>query len=79
MFDFTILHNHIVTVRFTKKDGTERLMKCTTNMNLIPTEKISSGSSERIVNEDVKRVFDLEKNDWRSFRKDSVIDMKIED
>jgi hypothetical protein len=62
-------------VTFTKADGTEREMLCTKNNQIIseryvPEEK----KTDRIYKEPegVARVFDLEKNDWRSFRYDSV-------
>lgn len=63
-----------VTVVFTKADGTERTMICTRNPDLIartytaPEKKTDRvrGPSEAL------SVFDLEKNDWRSFRLDSV-------
>lgn len=66
-----------VTVIFTKKDGTERAMLCTTSDSLVP--KAESGNvtelSEkpaRKVNADVMSVYDLEMQGWRSFRWDSV-------
>jgi len=63
-----------VTVTFTKKDGTERVMKCTTNPTYImfkdPT--IMESKKERKVNEDVMPVFDMEAGHWKSFRWDSI-------
>jgi hypothetical protein len=63
-----------VTVIFTKKDGTERVMKCTTNPTVImfkdPT--ILESKKERKVSEDVMPVYDLEADAWKSFRWDSV-------
>jgi hypothetical protein len=64
-----------VTVTFTKKDGTERVMKCTTNINLVPQESVVEGAEpkrEKKVNEDVMPVYDLEAKHWKSFRWDSV-------
>jgi len=63
------------TVTFTKKDGTERIMKCTTSPELVPAEPIVEGADakkEKKVNEDVCPVYDLEVQSWRSFRWDSV-------
>lgn len=69
-----------VSVKFIKKDGTERVMKCTTNMLLIPEDKhpkkIDESSPDykpRKVNESVIPVFDMEKSEWRSFTKDSLV------
>lgn len=64
-----------VTLTFTKKDGTERVMNCTTNSTLIPNEPISESTEpkkEKKPNEEVMSVFDLEANGWRSFRWDSI-------
>ena len=73
-----LLKTQEVTISFTKKDGTERKMICTLAENKIPSEKMpkNSGKSK---SDDALAVFDLEKNDWRSFRWDSVtkIDYKI--
>ena len=60
-----------VTVYFTKKDGTERKMDCTLKEeNIVQYEK----KTERVktLNEETCPVFDLEKNEWRSFRYDSL-------
>lgn len=53
------------TVTFTKKDGTERVMKCTLIPDLItPYEKKTE--REREANEDILPVWDLEAEAWRS-------------
>jgi hypothetical protein len=63
-----------VTVTFTKKDGSERIMKCTTDATYIlfkdPT--VLESKNERTVSEEVMPVYDLESNGWRSFRWDSI-------
>ena len=63
-----------VTVTFTKKDGSERVMKCTTDPTYIlfkdPT--VLESRNERTVSEEVMPVYDLESNGWRSFRWDSI-------
>jgi len=64
-----------VTVIFTKKDGTERVMECTTSESLVPQEPIVEGAEpkrEKKANEDIMSVFDLEAKGWRSFRWDSI-------
>ena len=62
------------TVVFTKKDGTERTMTCTTKPELVPAESIVEGveKKEKKVNEEVIPVYDLDAKGWRSFRWDSV-------
>jgi hypothetical protein len=71
-----------VTVIFTKKDGTERVMECTTNPELVPQPVHETNTDnpvdfpkvkkERKVNEDIMNVYDLEFKAWKSFRWDSV-------
>ena len=71
------LHYGEVTVVFKKKDGEERTMKCTLNSELVPqTEKKTERVKE--VNEDVCPVYDIEKQGWRSFRYDSIHEVKLE-
>lgn len=60
------------TVHFHKSDGTIRIMKATRNLDLVPADKLPSGEVE-VINDTACRVFDLEKNEWRSFRYDTVI------
>lgn len=66
-----VLKEHTVDLTFRKKDDTIREMKCTLIESMLPviekkTDKV------RKVNNDVLSVFDLEKNEWRSFRYDSI-------
>ena len=60
------------TVVFTKKDGTERRMLCTTNANLIPVVESTEPKREKKKNDEILAVFDVEANAWRSFRWDSI-------
>lgn len=55
-----------VTVTFTKKDGTERTMNCTRSSGIIPVEKHPKGDTSTETGDNI-RVFDLDKQDWRSF------------
>ncbi len=74
-------NNNIVIVTFTKKDGSERVMKCTKSMDLIPPDKhpkpLAEGEEPKPVSDVVCNVWDLEKGGWRSFRYDSVISVKL--
>ena len=54
-------------VTFTKKDGTERAMKCTLKPELLPKVEIKEGATPRKESDTAMRVFDLEKKEWRSF------------
>lgn len=60
-----------VYVTFTKGNGEERVMRCTTNEFDIPLEKLPKGTGPKHTDE-VQRVFDLDKQEWRSFRWDAV-------
>jgi hypothetical protein len=60
-------------VTFTKKDGTTRDMQCTLAESKVPEDKRpkSEGAPSETSGSAV-RVFDTEKQEWRSFRWDSV-------
>jgi hypothetical protein len=68
-----------VTVTFTKKDGSERVMKCTTNPTFIMFKdpSILESKREKKVNEDIMPVYDLESDAWKSFRWDSIKSVMI--
>ena len=54
-------------VTFTKSDGTERVMKCTLVPDQLPKVEIKEEAKPRKESTTSMRVFDLEKNEWRSF------------
>jgi hypothetical protein len=57
------------TVTFTKVDGTERVMRCTLEANKLPPVVIKEDVKPRKQSDSTKalRVFDVEKQEWRSF------------
>lgn len=60
-----------VKVTFTKKDGSERVMNCSLQENVVvPHEKTTDRVKEE--NPEVIAVWDLDKSAWRSFRLDSI-------
>ena len=65
-----------VHVSFTKDNGDERVMRCTTNEFDIPVEKLPKGTGPKHTDE-VQRAFDLDKQEWRSFRWDSVTGFEV--
>jgi hypothetical protein len=68
-----MLRNNIVTVTFTKVDGTERTMKCTLMAEYVPNAPTNNG--QVLLQESESKavsVWDTEVNGWRSFRVDSV-------
>lgn len=64
------------TVVFTKVSGERREMKCTLEASHIPKELTPKGTSGKEFSPDIIRAFDLDKNEWRSFRLDSLISLK---
>lgn len=67
------LSKGIITVQFTKKDGTDRVMQCTRDFTIIPSEFHPKGGNEtNSENGDNICVFDVEKNGWRSFNFSTV-------
>ena len=70
-------------VVFTKKDGTERAMRCTLSESRIPSEKqpksqASDSTTTGQGNDSAIRVFDTEKQEWRSFRWDTVKEVRFD-
>jgi len=70
----TGLHSGIITVVFTKVDGTERTMKCTLNREYLPEQTdIQEHETKSKTKPDTSiAVWDVEKEAWRSFRWDSI-------
>lgn len=66
------------TVTFTKKDGTSRVMRCTRNTTLIPTEQHPSTESTRKASTTSVVAFDLDKNEWRSFLPENITHINYE-
>ncbi len=67
-----LLQNQEVKVTFKKKDGSIREMCCTLNEKLIQPYERKENSTPKRQNDEVLPVFDTEKNEWRSFRLDSI-------
>ncbi len=70
-----VLRSNNVEVRFTKVDGTERVLNCTLQPEYLPESIEKEGI--KVKNEDVQSVWDLDNNGWRSFRFDSVKEFKL--
>lgn len=75
-----MLHVGPATVTFTKKDGTERVMKCTLEESQLPKVELKEDTKPRKESTTSMRVFDLEKQEWRSFTIKSIkkVEMTIE-
>lgn len=69
-----ILREGEVKVKFVKKDGSERDMRCTLKADLLPEQTdLEEQIQKKTPNPDLLAVWDLDKNAWRSFRVDSII------
>lgn len=67
--------NESVTVTFTKKDGTQRIMNCTLKPDVLPvveTKPLAEGKAPRKESTTSIRVFDIDLKEWRSFTTQSV-------
>jgi hypothetical protein len=56
-----------VTITFTKKDSTERVMNCTLRGDMLPAVEIKEDKAPRKKNDSILSVYDLEAQAWRSF------------
>jgi len=70
------LASGIVRLSFKKKDGTIRKMRATTQPSVVQP-LIKPGAAPRKPNPDVCCVVDVEKNEFRSFRWDSLISWEV--
>jgi hypothetical protein len=55
------------TVTFTKKDGTERVLRCTLRPDALPVQEVTESKEPRKMSDSTLSVYDLEANGWRSF------------
>lgn len=66
-----------LTITFEKKDGTLREMKCT--LKDVPQyERKTESETPRKKSDTSMSVFDIEKNEWRSFRIDSIREIRLD-
>lgn len=77
-----LLRKGSVRVGFNKINGEYRRMNCTLQESLIPEAQrpkpLVEGAKPRKVSEDSLRVFDIEKQEWRAFRWDLVLNVSYE-
>ena len=72
-----MLRKGVVNVKFTKKNGEVRDMKCTLIQSSIPQDKQAKGVLGR-VDESVVRVYDIATDGWRSFVLANVLSVQPE-
>jgi hypothetical protein len=66
-----------VELTFTKKDGTERVMKATLEESKIPVYENKTGRTKP-PNDDALSVVDVDIGEWRAVRYDSIKIVRIE-
>lgn len=74
-----MLKEGVFTVEFRKINGETRVMTCTLDKNVIPAPSKDPLTQTKVrkISENTVVAWDVAKNDWRSFRKDSVISFKL--
>lgn len=73
-----ILKENIVEVVFEKKDGSLRTMFCTLIEEFLPSKGEEIITQSRKLSDEVITCWDLECNDWRSFRLGTVKSLEAE-
>lgn len=61
-----------VTVTFTKKDGSDRVLRCTRNVSVIPTDHQPKNEKPTNTSTDAIAAYDLDISEWRSFNLSAV-------
>ena len=69
------LKKNVMRVTFTKVNGEERVMRCTLHNSVLPEQPISGIKKKE--NQETLSVWDLDNDGWRSFRLDSIKEMKV--
>ena len=83
-----ILRNQLCEVTFRKVDGSVRIMPCTLQPERLPAQEFEivletvdteteKPKKPRTENPNTIRVYCLDKEEWRSFRIDNVISLKV--
>ena len=72
----TQLRDEILEVTFTKVNGDKRVMNCTLMEKILPSNS-DEPTEDKKVNEAILSVWDVDANGWRSFRMDSIKEVKV--
>ena len=71
----TQLRDEILEVTFTKVNGDKRVMNCTLMEGILPSNT-TENKTDKKVNEDILSVWDVDANGWRSFRMNTVTQVR---
>lgn len=66
------------TVTFVKKDGSERVMRCTLNPEVLPKQEVTEDKKPRKKSDSNLAVYDIEMKGWRSFVIKSVKQVTVD-
>ena len=72
------LKAHKCVVKFTKVNGEIREMPCTLREDIVPKYEHKEDTKPKKPNDSVLSVWCLDKNEWRSFRIDSVQELRLD-
>jgi len=70
------LSQGLCEVTFTKINGDERVMTCTTELDAIPEGNRPKGTSKEIKDQTTISVWDINAEGWRSFKSENVTKFK---
>lgn len=70
------LHASTVLVSFNKVNGERRDMSCTLDPRIVPKSETKEATRPRTVPTHTLSVYDVNASGWRSFRWDSIIEVK---
>jgi len=70
------LNQGVVDLQFKKVNGDLRNMRGTRNLGMIPEEKHPKGDGGIREGETIVTLFDLEVDDWRSFRVENLVEYR---
>lgn len=77
------LQNGVIEIRFTKKDGSNRIMRSTLDKKIVPTapETVSEDgvNSKQLLqesNDPLFHVWDIDAKGWRSFHQSQVVSLQ---
>jgi hypothetical protein len=74
----SFLNSGLCQITFTKRDGTERTITGTLVSDLIPEDKRPNGENRFVRSPEVQPVYEVDLEEWRSFRWDKVISYNAE-
>ncbi len=68
------LSRYVMEVRFTKMDGTSRVMRCTLRKESLPVQEAAQSNQQLLLEGDdpLFRVWDIDARGWRSFHQSQV-------